>query len=119
MADRGWSRRFDDPIPLPPGRQLVTPRDAALYITKLPKATLLTMADANGPSVYAVGDLASSKCVTNGSANAVTIYGSVTALAFESSVMPLNNPAHLFGASRARPRVKNATLIAPVSGLAL
>jgi hypothetical protein len=29
---------FDDPIPLPNGRQLVTLRDAADYITKLPKA---------------------------------------------------------------------------------
>jgi len=33
-----WKRPFDDPIPLPRGRQLVTLRDAALYITKLPKA---------------------------------------------------------------------------------
>lgn len=35
---RGWKRRFDDPIPLPDGRQLVTLRDAGNYITKLPKA---------------------------------------------------------------------------------
>ena len=34
----GWSRRFDDPIPLPSGRQLVTLKDAADYIMKLPKA---------------------------------------------------------------------------------
>jgi len=33
-----WSRRFDDPIPLPKGRQLVTLKDAGTYITKLPKA---------------------------------------------------------------------------------
>ena len=33
-----WSRRFDDPIPLPRGRQLVTLKDAADYIMKLPKA---------------------------------------------------------------------------------
>jgi hypothetical protein len=38
MADQGWSRRFDDPIPLPRGRQLVTLKDAGNYITKLPKA---------------------------------------------------------------------------------
>jgi hypothetical protein len=38
MADRGWKRPFDDPIPLPRGRQLVTLRDAGTYITKLPKA---------------------------------------------------------------------------------
>jgi hypothetical protein len=34
----GWSRPFDDPIPLPCGRQLVTLEDAGTYITKLPKA---------------------------------------------------------------------------------
>jgi hypothetical protein len=33
-----WSREFDDPIALPDGRKLVTLRDAATYITKLPKA---------------------------------------------------------------------------------
>jgi hypothetical protein len=37
-ADRGWKRRFNDPIPLPRGRQLVTLEDAGTYITKLPKA---------------------------------------------------------------------------------
>ncbi|MCU1340281.1 MAG: hypothetical protein JWO19_5862 [Bryobacterales bacterium] len=41
----GWSRKFDEPIPLPPcgkgvrqGRQLVTLKDAGTYITKLSKA---------------------------------------------------------------------------------
>jgi hypothetical protein len=34
MAD--WSRVFDEPIPVPKGRQLVTMRDADDYITKLP-----------------------------------------------------------------------------------
>lgn len=38
MAERGWKRSFDDPIPLPRGRQLVTLQDAGTYITKLPKA---------------------------------------------------------------------------------
>jgi hypothetical protein len=33
----GWSRKFDEPIPLPGGRKLVTLRDAADYITGLPK----------------------------------------------------------------------------------
>jgi hypothetical protein len=37
VADRGWKRPFDDPIPLPGGRQLVTLEDAAAYIMKLPK----------------------------------------------------------------------------------
>ena len=36
MAD--WSRDFDDPIPLPRGRQIVTLKDAGNYIQKLPKA---------------------------------------------------------------------------------
>jgi hypothetical protein len=33
-----WNQEFVDPIPLPKGKQLVTLRDAATYITKLPKA---------------------------------------------------------------------------------
>ena len=37
MADNGWQRKFEDPIPLPDGRKLVTLRDAADYITGLPK----------------------------------------------------------------------------------
>ncbi|MEH2570066.1 hypothetical protein [Bradyrhizobium sp. AZCC 2289] len=34
-----WPRRFDDPIPLPGGRQLVTLTDAADYILALPAKT--------------------------------------------------------------------------------
>ena len=37
-SPRGWKRRFDDPIPLPSGRRLVTLEDAGNYITRLPKA---------------------------------------------------------------------------------
>ena len=37
MAEKGWLRKFEDPIPLPDGRMLVTLRDAATYITALPK----------------------------------------------------------------------------------
>jgi hypothetical protein len=37
-ASRGWKRLFDEPIPLPRGRQLVTLEDAGTYITRLPKA---------------------------------------------------------------------------------
>jgi hypothetical protein len=33
-----WDQRFFDPIVLPRRKLLVTLRDAALYITKLPKA---------------------------------------------------------------------------------
>jgi hypothetical protein len=59
------SRRFDDPIPLPRGRQLVTLGDAGTYITKLPKAEheapelqaavecLILVAEKNGPTMMA------------------------------------------------------------------
>ena len=33
----GWHREFEDPIPLPDGQKLVTLRDAAQYITGLPR----------------------------------------------------------------------------------
>jgi hypothetical protein len=36
----GWSARFEDPINLPNGEQLVFLSDAGDYITKLPKARL-------------------------------------------------------------------------------
>jgi hypothetical protein len=32
-----WSRRFEDPIPLPDGRKMLTLKEAADYIMKLPK----------------------------------------------------------------------------------
>jgi hypothetical protein len=38
VAERGWKRPFDEPIPLPRGAPLVTLEDAGNYITKLPKA---------------------------------------------------------------------------------
>jgi hypothetical protein len=34
----GWKQAFDDPIPLPSGRQLLTLQAAGNYITKLPKS---------------------------------------------------------------------------------
>src|SRR5260370_34743880 len=37
-SDRGWKRRFEEPISLPGGRLLVTLQDAGKYMTKLPKA---------------------------------------------------------------------------------
>jgi hypothetical protein len=64
-ADKGWRRRFDDPIPLPRGRQLVTLQDAGTYITKLPKAeheapewraameSLLLVVELGGPTMFA------------------------------------------------------------------
>ncbi len=65
VADRGWKRRFDEPIPLPRGRQLVTLEDAGAYITRLPKAehdaeewqaamqTPLLVAEHDGPTMFA------------------------------------------------------------------
>jgi hypothetical protein len=61
----GWKRRFDDPFPLPRGRQLVTLEDAAEYIQKLPAAeqhleewqaaveALLLVVELNGPTMMA------------------------------------------------------------------
>jgi len=64
MPDKGWQRRFDDPIPLPRGRQLVTLEDAAGYIMKLPNAeqleewqtateALIMAAEGRGPLLHA------------------------------------------------------------------
>lgn len=62
---KGWMQPFDDPIPLPRGRQLVTLQDAGTYITKLPKAeqkleewqtamqALLLVVEQNGPTMFA------------------------------------------------------------------
>ena len=58
-----WSREFDDPISLPAGRKLLTLKDAADYVTKLPKAehsapewqaameALILDAETGGPTV--------------------------------------------------------------------
>jgi hypothetical protein len=35
---KGWSRKFEDPITFPNGKTLVTLKNAADYIMKLPKA---------------------------------------------------------------------------------
>jgi hypothetical protein len=60
-----WDQPFFDPIELPGGRKLVTLRDAAKYITKLPKAehdadewqaamqALLLVAEHDGPTMFA------------------------------------------------------------------
>ena len=37
MSDTGWQRKFEDPITLPKSRQIVSLKDAADYIMKLPK----------------------------------------------------------------------------------
>jgi hypothetical protein len=60
-----WSASFEDPTPLPDGRPLLTLRDAATYITKLPKAehdapewqaameALILVAENDGPTMLA------------------------------------------------------------------
>jgi hypothetical protein len=60
-----WSRKFEDPIPLPRGRRLVKLQDAGQYITKLPRAehdaskwqaamqALLLVAKHGGPTMLA------------------------------------------------------------------
>ncbi len=65
LAQRGWKRSFDGPIPLPRGRSLVTLEDAGTYITKLPKAeheaaewqeameALILVATSGGPTMFA------------------------------------------------------------------
>ena len=59
-----WDRRFADPIELP-GKNLITLRDAALYMAKLPKAehdtpewqaameALLLVVEHGGPTMFA------------------------------------------------------------------
>ena len=61
----GWGREFDEPITLPGGRQLVTLRDAASFITSLPEdesalpewqaaiEALILVADLGGPTMFA------------------------------------------------------------------
>jgi hypothetical protein len=42
MADSGWRRSFDEPIPLPRGRELVTLEDAASYSNATANRSKLT-----------------------------------------------------------------------------
>jgi len=60
-----WSTKFDDPIPLPNGRKLVTFRDAAIYMLNLPPearrqqewqaaaGALVLVAERGGPTMFA------------------------------------------------------------------
>ncbi|MEH2506417.1 hypothetical protein V1290_005228 [Bradyrhizobium sp. AZCC 1578] len=60
-----WSASFEDPIPLPDGRRLLTLKDAATYIMDLPKAehsapewqaameALILVAESGGPTMLA------------------------------------------------------------------
>jgi hypothetical protein len=65
ISNRGWKRKFEDPIPLLRGAPLVTLQDAGNYITKLPKAeheaaewqaameALILVATHGGPTMFA------------------------------------------------------------------
>jgi hypothetical protein len=65
IPDKGWQRRFDEPIQLPSGRNLVTLKDAGTFITKLPKSehvaaewqaameALILVASSGGPTMFA------------------------------------------------------------------
>jgi hypothetical protein len=60
-----WKRKFDEPIPLPKGRQLVTLQGAGTYITELSKAehataewqaameALILVVERRGPTMFA------------------------------------------------------------------
>jgi hypothetical protein len=39
VRERGWQRKFDDPIPVPKGESLLTLKDAAKYVVALPAKT--------------------------------------------------------------------------------
>jgi hypothetical protein len=70
VTDRGWQRRFDDPVSLRDGRQLASLEDAGNYITKLPKAeheaaewqaameALILVATHGGPTMFVKHDAA-------------------------------------------------------------
>jgi len=61
----GWQRTFDDPMPTPGGRHLITLHHAATYVTLLPKKeadtpewqaaieALILVADLGGPTMFA------------------------------------------------------------------
>jgi hypothetical protein len=65
VSERGWQREFEDSITLPDGLVLVTLRDAASYITGLPKKeaalpewqaaieALMLVVDHGGPTMFA------------------------------------------------------------------
>ena len=69
---KGWNRPFEDSIVLPDGRELLTLKNAADYIMKLPKAeqklrekwqtaveVLIIAAEGRGPLMHArIGSLA-------------------------------------------------------------
>jgi hypothetical protein len=62
---KDWGRKFDEPITLPGGRELVSLRDAASYITALPEGeatapewqaaieALMLVVELNGPTMFA------------------------------------------------------------------
>ncbi len=81
-----WFKRFSDPIMLPDGHKLLTLRDAAEYITALPKAehdaadwqvameVLLLVAERDGPEMLA--RIAVMKALNRDGANRPRFFGS-------------------------------------------
>ena len=65
MAAKGWQKRFEDPIEISGRKSLVTLKDAADYVTRLPKAehespqwqaaieALIMAAEGRGPLMHA------------------------------------------------------------------
>jgi hypothetical protein len=74
-ADRGWQRRFDEPIALPDGREITTLRLAGEYITALPAtkhynphwqiATQHLMAAAERDGIVMLADIALRQALTH------------------------------------------------------
>lgn len=76
MTTKGWQRRFQDPITLPDGRNLLTLRDAGEYIAALPAKTaqqphwqtaaaeLLTAAEQGG--ILMLAEIAMRRAINHG-----------------------------------------------------
>jgi hypothetical protein len=52
MAQKGWNRRFDDPIALPDGAELKTLREAVAYL-----ASTVPKGEQNDPKVLAAAEI--------------------------------------------------------------
>jgi hypothetical protein len=93
-----WFKRFVDPILVPDGRELLTLRDAAEYITTLPKAernvadwqvameTLILIAERDGPEMLA----------------RIAIIKALNRDRAEATPIPRRNRPRLFGSFRDR-----------------
>jgi hypothetical protein len=78
MADPGWKRPFDEPIPLPRGRELATLRDSGEYIAAPPQseqqqanwhtAAEMLMQAAEGRGLLMFADVAVRQALSHGKA---------------------------------------------------